>query len=519
MATARNFLFIMCDQLRADHLGCAGHPWLKTPTIDALARKGVRFANAFVQSGVCGPSRMSFYTGRYVSTHGATWNRVPLSVAEWTLGDHLRAAGRRLTLVGKTHAMADHHGLGKLGIDPHSLLGRHLMEGGFDPLDRHDGHHAETHSPYADWLRAKGYDSTDPWTDYVISALDEQGAVVSGWKMRNAHLPARVAEAHSETAYTTARAIEVVEAAGDSPWAIHLSYVKPHWPYMAPAPYHALYSRNQCLPVSRHPRELEDQHPVLAAYRRQEECENFMRDEVAAHVRPAYQGLITQVDDHLGRLFEVMDRLGRFEDTLIVFTADHGDYLGDHWLGEKEQFHDTVQRVPFILYDPSPEADMTRGQASDRFVEAVDVVPTALDALGLEPARHVVEGRSLLAATRGDPSEWRDAVFSELDYSYRLARQILGRAPDECRAWMVRTGDWKYVHWEGFRPQLFDLKADPEEFFDLGAEASHEAVRGRMRDRLFDWMRGLKRRTSVTLAEVERGTNRYKQAGVFYGEW
>lgn len=162
---------------------------------------------------------------------------------------------------------------------------------------------------------------------------------------------------------------------------------------------------------------------------------------------------------------------------------------------------------------------MTRGQASDRFVEAVDVVPTALDALGLEPARHVVEGRSLLAATRGDPSEWRDAVFSELDYSYRLARQILGRAPDECRAWMVRTGDWKYVHWEGFRPQLFDLKADPEEFFDLGAEASHEAVRGRMRDRLFDWMRGLKRRTSVTLAEVERGTNRYKQAGVFYGEW
>jgi len=517
--TARNFLFIMCDQLRADHLGCAGHPWLKTPNIDALARRGVRFGNAFVQSGVCGPSRMSFYTGRYVSSHGATWNRVPLSIAEWTLGDHLRAAGRKLTLVGKTHAMADQHGLKKLGIDPASPLGRYLVEGGFDPLDRHDGHHAETHSPYADWLRTKGYAGDDPWTDYVISALDEGGRIVSGWKMRNAHLPARVAEEHSETAYTTGRAIDFIQAAGDTPWAIHLSYVKPHWPYMAPAPYHALYSRNQCLPVSRHPRELEDQHPVLAAYRRQEECANFMRDEVAAHVRPAYQGLITQVDDHLGRLFEVLEKQGRFKDTVIVFTADHGDYLGDHWLGEKEQFHDTVQRVPFILYDPSAEADATRGEASAAFVEAIDVVPTALEALGLDPARHVVEGRSLLAQTRGEAGDWRDAVFSELDYSYRLARQILERAPDACRAWMVRTAGWKYVHWEGFRPQLFDLKNDPDEFTDLGAEATHEGIREAMRTRLFDWLRGLKRRGSVTLAEVERGTNRYKQAGVFYGEW
>ena len=118
-------------------------------------------------------------------------------------------------------------------------------------------------------------------------------------------------------------------------------------------------------------------------------------------VRPAYQGLIAQLDDHLGRVWEAMERLGRWKDTLVVFSSDHGDYLGDHWLGEKELFHDCVQRVPFLLYDPSPDADATRGAAEDRFVEAIDVVPTILDALALDAAPHLVEGRSLLPLTRG----------------------------------------------------------------------------------------------------------------------
>jgi arylsulfatase A-like enzyme len=519
-ASARNVLFIMADQLRADHLGCAGHPYLKTPSLDALAARGVRFANAFVQSGVCGPSRMSFYTGRYVSSHGATWNRVPLPVGELTFGDHLRAAGLGLTLAGKTHVMVDKRGLARLRMEGDSELETLLRRGGFDELDRYDGHHAETHGAYAAWLRAQGYDSPDPWTDYVISAIDEQGQVVSGWKMRNVHLPARVREEHSETAYTTDRAIDFIARQGDTPWVLHLSYVKPHWPYMAPAPYHRAYTLDQCLPLQRHPAELEDQHPVLAAYRQQEECANFMRAEVSDKVRPAYQGLIAQLDAHLGRLFETLDRAGRFGDTLIVFTADHGDYLGDHWLGEKEQFHDTVQRVPFILYDPSSQADATRGTVSDAFVEAIDVVPTALDALALDPARHVVEGRSLLTLTRpGDNGAWREAVFSELDYAYRQARLILGRPADRCRAWMVRTARWKYVHWQDLPPQLFDLAADPAEFFDLGRDPGHGSVRADLRQRLLDWFTGLKRRTTQTLDDVAAGTHRYKQAGVFYGEW
>jgi len=107
----RNVLFIMCDQLRADHLSCAGHPNLETPAVDSLAARGVLFPRAYVQSGVCGPSRMSYYTGRYVFSHGATWNRVPLSVREKTIGDYLRPAGLRVALAGKTHVLPDIDGL------------------------------------------------------------------------------------------------------------------------------------------------------------------------------------------------------------------------------------------------------------------------------------------------------------------------------------------------------------------------------------------------------------------------
>ncbi|MFP5412718.1 MAG: sulfatase-like hydrolase/transferase, partial [Gammaproteobacteria bacterium] len=106
----RNVLFIMCDQLRWDHLSCYGHPYLRTPNLDALAARGVRFDRAFVNSGVCGPSRMSYYTGRYPGSHGATWNRVPLPIGEVTLGEYLRGAGRKLALAGKTHVMIDRVG-------------------------------------------------------------------------------------------------------------------------------------------------------------------------------------------------------------------------------------------------------------------------------------------------------------------------------------------------------------------------------------------------------------------------
>ena len=178
-----------------------------------------------------------------------------------------------------------------------------------------------------------------------------------------------------------------------------------------------------------------------------------------------------------------------------------------------------MQRVPLIVYDPDAAADATRGRVETRFAEGVDLVPTFLAALELPAARERIEGASLLAVTRSEaPRDWRDCVVSELDYSYREARRILGRTPDQCRAWMVRSERWKYVHWQDFRPQL-DLEADPDEFDDLGADATHEAVRAAMRERLLLWFTRLKRRVTVDNRGVEAATAAHKRAGVFFGQW
>ncbi|MGE0315405.1 MAG: sulfatase-like hydrolase/transferase [Lautropia sp.] len=519
----RNVLFIMCDQLRWDYLSCYGHPVLQTPAIDELARRGVRFDRAYVQSPVCVPSRMSFYSGRYMSSHGSTWNHVPFSADQVTLGDHLARAGRTATLAGKTHVIPDTASLERLGLPKDSRDARLRLDGGFGELDRYDGHAPPgRESGYADYLRAHGYDSPDPWTDYVIGTVDEQGNAASGWLLRYAHLPAKVAERHSETAYMTDRALAFMEAQGDKPWVLHLSYIKPHWPLMAPAPYHAMYRGADSGPIIRADPARENAHPVVQAYRAAHgDCLSYAREDVVRHVRPTYMGLVKQVDDHLQRVIDFLDSSGRSRDTLIIFTSDHGDHLGDHGLGEKELFYEQAVRVPMIVVDPRPQARATRGSASLAMVESVDVVPTILDSLGLDAADHVVEGRSLTPLLHGHGhGDWRDAAISELDYGFRAARHALGRRPDACRGWMVRTDRWKFVHWQGMRPQLFDMAQDPDETVDLGDAPGLDHVRHDMRDRLLAWSLQRKVRTTVDDATVIRRTEDHRDSGrIFIGVW
>ncbi|HJP20006.1 MAG TPA: alkaline phosphatase family protein [Alphaproteobacteria bacterium] len=519
MAKARNILFIMCDQLRADYLSCLGHPSLQTPHIDALAARGVNFERAYVQSGVCGPSRMSFYTGRYMYSHGATWNGVPLSAREKTLGDYLRPAGLRVGLVGKTHVIGDDAALGRFGIESESERALLLRQGGFESVNRHEGHVAPPpQAAYQAYLKAQGYDCDDPWSDYVCAAEGPDGGLLSGWHMRNAHLPARVAERHSETAYSTDQAIQFINDQGERPWLLHLSYIKPHWPYLAPAPYHDMYGQKDCTPVVRSQAERDQPHPVTAAYFRHTESVSFARDEVINNVKPTYMGLVKQLDDHIGRLMAALEAAGRLDDTMIVFTSDHGDYLGDHWLGEKELFYEPSIRIPLIVYDPeAPES--ARGVLDSRFVESIDLVPTFLEALGVQAPSHLLEGRSLLPLLRGGEPPWREAVFCELDYAFRGARLTLGREVDECRAFMVRDTRWKYIHWQGYPAQLFDLENDPDELVDLGADPARAVIRAELHDRLFDWLASRKLRTTIGDDAIEARTASHESQGIYIGVW
>ena len=525
MSKVRNILFIMCDQLRADYLACAGHPTLETPHIDALAARGVMFERAYTQSPVCGPSRMSFYTGRYVASHGATWNNVPLDVGEWTMGDYLRPLGLRTVLVGKTHMAADIEGLQRLGIDPGSNLGVLVSECGFEPFERDDGllpaGAAAPDLAYNKWLNEKGYPGDNPWHDFANSAEGADGEILSGWEMRHARRPARVKAEHSETPYMTDRAIDFMARAGDDPWCLHLSFIKPHWPYVAPAPYNDMYGPNQILSPNRTAAEQAAPHPVVGAYMQHDESRSFQEDQTRDTVIPVYMGLIKQIDDELGRLFAVMAESGRLDDTLIVLTSDHGDYLGDHWLGEKEMFHEESVRLPMIVADPSAAAEATRGTTSQALVEAIDLIPTFIEAVGGEVKAQRLEGRSLLPLLRDGAGEaaWRDAVFSETDYAFRAARKTLKVEADQALAWMMRTARWKYIFYQGFPPQLFDLEADPDEQHDLGRSADHADIRAELHERLFNWQRQRRSRRTISDEAVAQLTDTSKSRGYLIGQW
>lgn len=519
MTRAKNILFIMFDQLRWDYLGCAGHPHLHTPHIDALAAEGVRFTRAYVQSPVCGASRMSFYTGRYVHSHGATWNRVPLKVGERTMGDHLRDAGMACWLVGKTHMKADDEGMAWLGIDRDSVIGARVEQCGFDIWERDDGMrpegpdglYDETYGAvtYNAWLREKGYRSANPWHDFANAgrAEDDPEQMASGWFMKNARKAAAIREDDSETPYMTSRAIEFMQQAGDAPWCLHLSYIKPHWPYIAPAPYNDMYGPEHVIPVARHARELTEAHPVFKAFMEGRIGKAFSRDEVRQAVIPAYMGLIKQCDDQMGRLFAWLKENGRWDDTLIVLTSDHGDYLGDHWMGEKDLFHEPSVKVPLIIRDPSPAADATRGTTCDALVESIDLAPTFLDIAGGAPRPHILEGRSLLPWLRGEAPEWREYAVSEYDYSVNPAVSKLAKDPSSARLFMIADKRWKFMHAEGMRPQLFDMETDPLEYVDLGESPDHAGIIAMMYERLGRWARRLSQRTTRSDAQIiaERG--------------
>ncbi|WP_298970577.1 sulfatase-like hydrolase/transferase [uncultured Roseobacter sp.] len=521
-APALNILFVMYDQLRFDYLSCAGHPHLHTPNFDRVAKMGVRFTNAYVQSPICGASRMSFYTGRYVSSHGAQFNGFPLRVGEHTMGDHLRRAGMSCALIGKTHMKADDAGMARLGIDKDSIIGVRQSECGFDPWVRDDGLwgagpdglYDQKRSPYNEYLKSRGYPSENPWADFANAGIDASGNKATGWMFANADQPANIREEDSETPWLTREAIEFIKQAGDG-WCAHVSYIKPHWPYIVPAPYHDMFGPDHVPKPARHAMEKNDPHPIYDVYMRSKVSQAFQRDDVRDKVIPTYMGLIKQCDDQLGVLLDFLDDTGRMDNTMIVLTSDHGDYLGDHWLGEKELFHDPSAKIPMILYDPRPAADATRGTTCDALVEAIDLAPTFVETAGGEVADHILEGRSLLPWLRGETPEWRDFVISEFDYSPTAQCAQLGLAPRDARLFMVFDGRYKLMHAEGgFRPMLFDLQKDPQEFDDLGKSDRHQEEVDRLYGYLAQWGRRLSQRTTRSDADIEASRGASLRKGI-----
>ncbi|WP_037037549.1 sulfatase-like hydrolase/transferase, partial [Pseudovibrio sp. JE062] len=430
--------------------------------------------------------------------------------------------GVRNVLVGKTHMRADTEGMARLGISPESFIGARVAECGFEVFERDDGLHPDgPYSPnpeYDSYLKAKGYDGPNQWERWANSAEGNDGEILSGWLLGHSDKPARVEAEHAETPYMIQRFKDFVAVAGDQPWCVHLSLIKPHWPYIVPAPYHDMYSAEDVLPVVRSEDERQDPHPVFKAFMGERVSKAFSNDETRAKVIPAYMGLIKQIDDEIGKLMKFLDEKGLTDNTMIVFTSDHGDYLGDHWMGEKELFHEPSVKIPLIVVDPRPEADSTRGTTSDDLVEAIDLAPTFVEFCGGTPKPNVLEGRSLLPLLESaEQVAWREFTISEYDYSMRNARMDLGLPVSDCRLAMIMDKRWKFIHAEGFRPMLFDLQEDPQELQDLGADPAYAAERERMSEALFAWYRKHHTRITMTDEQIAANAGKELQAGILIG--
>ena len=528
----------MFDQLRYDYLSCYGHPFLKTPHIDSIARKGVRFTNAYVQSPVCGASRMSYYTGRYVNSHGAAYNNFPLKVGEQTIGDHLRKIGVDTWLIGKTHMKVDSEGLKRLGIKQDSIIGARLAECGFDIFVRDDGlwaegpegFYCELDSPYNEYLKSKGYSGSNPWSTHANAGITDNDDIASGWFMKNSRLPANIREEDSETPWLTTQMIHFLESeiakklSDRRPWMVHLSYIKPHWPYIVPAPYNDMYNKNDIIPVVRSESEIgQGSNPIYKSFTDNIIGRAFRQNKVREEVIPAYMGLIKQCDDQMGRLFEFMEDNGFMENTLIVICSDHGDYLGDHWLGEKDLFHEPSVKTPLIIFDPSKSSNNTRGTINNELVEAIDLAATFIDYQNEDVPDHILEGRSLmpflLNKAKGD---WRKYVVSEYEYSTTGIPEKLNISTKDARLFMVFDGRYKLIHAEGgIPPMLFDLKKDPQELKDLGPDKDINPEISLQIERLYkylaEWARRPSQRNTLSDKDIEDMRGKGPSKGITLG--
>ena len=427
-----NVLFITLDQFRGDSLSCAGHPVVQTPNLDRLAAHGVRFARHYSQAAPCAPGRASLYTGMYQMSHRVVANGTPLDARFDNVAHAARRGGYEPALFGYTDT----------GIDPR------LVEDPDDPrLSTYEG-------------KLAGFDhelplpeSADAW----VTWLNELGYDTSGGALE---LLARENERpveHGISTFQTDRLIEWIERQA-GPWFAHSSYLRPHPPYMAAGHFAGMYDPATLPPPvpmagdgARHPF-----HDVLLGIR---DAAAPADPEMLGHLRAQYFGMISEVDAQLGRLWAALERLGHWDNTVIIVTSDHGEQLGDQGLKGKVGFFDSSFHIVGIVRDPS-HVDV-HGTVVGEFTENVDLLPTIAEVIGIEvPAQ--CDGHSLMPFVRGVNCAWRTAAHYEFDWRDAFIRMgVTDRSLEERNLVVLRTRREAYVQFGDGSWRCFDLAADP----------------------------------------------------------
>lgn len=506
---SRNVLLITADQWRGDSLSCLDHPCVKTPNLDALAAESLLFRNHYSVCAPCGPARASLLTGMYLQNHRSVRNGTPLDARHGNLALELREAGYDPVLFGYTDTSLDprYH-------DPEEVT-RHGYENvlpGFRPEILLPESNPE---PWYAFLEANGYELPANRYEIYDPLPDYPGAEGRG---RTFAPPAYAAE-HSQTAFLTQGVLDYLSRQSEG-WFVHLSYLRPHPPFCAPEPYNRLYDPESVPPPRRAASIAEQaaQHPWLAAAlgARGDWFDPWLRpvregddyDRELRQVRATYYGLISEVDHYLGVLFAALKASGAYDKTLIIFTSDHGELLGDRWLFGKRGYFDAAYHIPLIVRDPDAAADGARGRQLDVFTESVDIKPTILEWLDRDAPRQC-DGASLLSFCHGrSPSGWRDEVHWEYDFrevddpSLEHALEI---PMDHCALNVIRDRRFKYVHFAALPPLLFDLENDPDEARDLAEDPAYAPQRMEMMGRLLSWRMANDERTLTGLKVTKDG--------------
>jgi arylsulfatase A-like enzyme len=487
---ARNVLLITLDQWRADCLSALGHPCLRTPHLDAFAAEGALFRRHYTQASPCGPARASLLTGLYAHNHRSLRNGVPLDDRHTNLAREVRKAGYDPVLFGYTdtsvdprlHAAADPALSTYEGVLPGFSRGAVL---------------STEQVPWFAELARKGYAIPrrphDIWEPREVAEhLRRRGPTFA---------PTRYPAEDSETRFVTDAVLHHLSRR-DPGWFVHLSYLRPHPPYIAPEPYHAMYDPAAVPPFRRAPSLEREavQHPWLAwqlakshaaplPERDRGPAFGTLDDAALRQLRATYYGMISQVDDELGRLFAALRQSRDWERTLVIVTTDHGEHLGDHYMIGKDGYFEAAFHIPLIMRDPRSGA-VDRGRRIEAFTEAVDIVPTILDWLGLPPPPQL-DGRSLLSFLHGEtPSGWREEAHWE--YDFRDLRELeperaLGLASDQCALAVIRGARYKYVHFAALPPLFFDLQEDPDELHDRARDSAYQPLVLAHAQKLLSW--------------------------------